>query len=168
MGRFALQLGGHIDTVTPHELSAALADQDVRLRADLSGVKWGEMFLSSATIGPGVQVFSSSGTMTQSPGNGYLWAVMNMGIELSVASQVRLYKGTPAFIGPGTFTPSGNGRLVTTMANFVTPSAQLSKGQFTLKAGDTFTAVMVTAGSILSIYLAYIEVPVEKQGELWL
>jgi hypothetical protein len=168
MGRFALQVGGHIDTVTPHELAVALADQDVRLRADLSGVKFGELFLSSSTIGPGLQTFSSSGTMTQSPGNGFLWAVMSMGLELSVSSQVRLYKGTPQFAGPGTIAPSGNGRLITTFASFVTPSGQFSKGQFTLKSGDTFTAVMVTAGSILSIYLAYIEVPVEKQGELWL
>jgi hypothetical protein len=168
MGRFAIQAGGHFDTVTPHELDHALRDQDVRLRADLSGVKWGELFINSAVIGSGVQLFTSSGAMSQTPGAGFLWAVMSVGLELSVASQVRLYKGSPAFSGPGTTAPVGNGRLVTTMSNFITPSAQLSKGQFTLKANDQFTLFMVTAGSILSVYLAYIEVPIEQQGKLWL
>jgi hypothetical protein len=168
MGRFALQMGGHIDTTTPAELDRALRDQDVRLRADVGGVKWGELFLSSGIIGAGVQLFTSSGGMPQTPGAGFLWAVMNVGVELSVASQVRLYKGAPPFSGPGTTAPVGNGRLVTTMANFITPSAQFSKGQFTLKAQDQFTLFMVTAGSILSIYVCYIEVPIEQQGKLWL
>ena len=172
MGMFALHAGGHIETTTPKELHHALLDQDARLMADVAGVKWGEVFLNSAMIAPQLapsgQVFTSSGNMSQTPGAGYLWAVMNVGLELSVASQIRLYKGSPAFIGPGTFTPAGNGRLITTFANFVTPSGQFSKGQFTLKAGDQFTAVMVTAGTILGVYWTYIEVPIEQQGKLWL
>jgi hypothetical protein len=81
---------------------------------------------------------------------------------------VRLYKGQPQFAGAGTITPSGNGRLIDTFASFVTPSGQFSKGQFTLKGGDNWTLVMVTAGSILSIYMSYIEVPITMQGKLWL
>lgn len=167
MAVFELHAGGRMETVTPKELRHELAAQDVRLRADLSGVKWGEMFLTSGVIG-GVQAFSSSGALSQTPGAGYIWTVMNLGLELSVSSQVRVYKGVPPFAGPGTVTPSGNGRLVDTLASFVTPSGQFSKGQFVLRAGDQFTLVMVTAGSILSVYLSYIEVPAEQQGKLWL
>jgi hypothetical protein len=166
MGIFALNVGGHIETTTPKELHSALLDQDARLMADVAGVKWGELFIPSGVIA-GAQTFSNQPGQ-YSPSSGYLWAVMNVGLELSVSSQVRVYKGQPAFNAPGGITPSGNGRLITTAASFVTPSAQFSKGQFTLKGNDNWTLVMVTAGSILSIYMAYIEVPIEKQGELWL
>jgi hypothetical protein len=168
MGLFALHVGGQIETTTPKELHQALLDQDRRLMADLSGVKWGELFIGSNAQGMSAQTYTTGEQASQSPGNGYLWAVMSIGLELSVSSQVRLYKGQPSFAGPGTVAPSGNGRLVTTMASFVTPSAQFSKGQFTLRTAEQFTVVMVTAGSILSVYLAYIEVPAEQQGKLWL
>jgi hypothetical protein len=168
MAVFELHAGGRMETVTPHELQRALQDQDARLRADLSGVKWGEMFINSGAPGMGAQTFSTQGQPPQSPSNGYVWAIMTLGLELSVASQLRVYKGNPPFGGPGTVAPAGNGHLVTTLSSFITPSGQFSKGQFVLRAGDTFTAVMVTAGAILSIYAAYIEVPAEQQGKLWL
>lgn len=161
-----LHVGGTIETTTPAELHKALTDQDARLRADVSGVKQGEIFIPSGVIA-GAQTFTNANGQ-YAPAAGFVWAVMNIGLELSVSSQVRLYKGQPAFAGPGTITPSGNGRVIDTLSSFVTPSGQFSKGQFTLKGGDQWTAVMVTAGSILSIYLAYIEVPIEQQGKLWL
>jgi len=167
MGRFALSVGSHIETTTPAELERALRDQDTRLRADVSGVKWGEGFIQSGSI-PAAQQFFSPPAGQNTPAAGYLWAVMEIGLELSASSQVRLYKGSPNFAGPGTVAPSGNGRLIATMASFVTPSAQFSKGQFTLKADDQWTVIMVTAGTILSIYYSYIEVPIEQQGKLWL
>lgn len=167
MARFELHAGGTMETVTPHELQRALQDQDARLRADLSGAKWGEIFFNSGQIG-GAQSVSTGQGASQSPASGFLWAVMTVGLELSISSQVRLYKGSPQFGGAGSLTPSGNGRLVTTMPSFITPSQQFSKGQFTLRGNDQLTAVMVTAGSILSLYVAYIEVPAEQQGKLWL
>lgn len=166
MGIFALHMGGHIETTTPKELHHALLDQDARLMADVAGVKWGEFFIQSQQIG-GTQTYTNTPGQ-YSPSSGYLWAVMNVGIELSVSSQVRLYKGAPQFNTAGGVTPAGNGRLINTFASFVTPSGQFSKGQFTLKGNDQWTLVMVTAGTILSVYMSYIEVPIEKQGELWL
>ena len=166
MGKFALSVGSHIETTTPGELDRALRDQDIRLRADVSGVKWGELFIPSGVIA-GAQSFTNAPSQ-YSPSAGYLWAVMDVGLELSLSSQVRIYKGVPPFAGPGSIAPSGNGRVVATLSSFVTPSGQFSKGQFTLKAGDQFTLVMTTAGSILSVYMSYIEVPIEQQGKLWL
>jgi hypothetical protein len=166
MAVFELHAGGRIDTVTPRELHHELLAQDARLKADLSGVKWGEIFVPSGQIA-GAQTYTTS-LASQVPGAGFIWAIMGVGLELSASSQVRVYKRAPVFAGPGTITPSGNGRLVTTLASFVTPSSQFSKGQLTLRQGEQLTLVMVTAGSILSVYVAYIEVPAEQQGKLWL
>lgn len=166
MGIFAIQAGGHIETTTPAELHKALVGQDERLMADVAGVKWGELFIPSNVIN-GAQSYTNSPSQ-YSPSSGFLWAVMNVGLELSVGSQVRLYKGAPFFAGPGTTTPSGNGRVIATLSSFITPSGQFSKGQFTLKGNEQWTLVMVTGGSILSIYMSYIEVPITMQGKLWL
>jgi hypothetical protein len=164
-----LHVGGQIETTTPKELHRALLDQDVRLRADLSGVKQGEFFLNSGYPGMGAVVYNSTGNPPQSPTAGFIWAVMSIGFELALSSQVRLYKGIPTGYTAAGFAPTGAGRLITTCASFVTPSAQFSKGQFTLKAGDTFTAITPTASAnILSIWCSYIEVPAEMQGKLWL
>lgn len=164
-----LHVGGQIETTTPAELHKALTDQDARLRADVSGVKQAEFFVNSGAPGMGAVVYTSTGQPPQSPTQGFIWAIMAMGFELALASQVRVYKGAPAGIAVGALTPIGSGRLVTTCANFITPSAQFSKGQFTLKAGDQFTLVTPTASAnILSIWCSYIEVPAEQQGKLWL
>lgn len=161
-----LHVGGQIETTTPKELHRALLDQDARLRADLSGVKWAEMNLNTVQLGTPGQVYTSTGTSEQSPSAGYLWSVMTVGVELSTASQIRLYKGNP--VPSGGTAPTGRGGFVSTLPNFVTTFGQFSKGQFVLRSGDYWTMVMPTAGNILSVYFAYIEVPSEQQGKLWL
>lgn len=164
-----LHVGGQIETTTPAELHKALTDQDARLRADLSGVKQAEFFINSGTAGMGTQLFTTSGQPPQSPTQGYVWAIMALGFELALSSQVRIYKGQPASMTAASFVPTGAGRLVTTCASFITPSAQFSKGQLTLKAADQMTFVGVTAGAnFLSVWCSYIEVPAEQQGKLWL
>lgn len=161
-----MSIGAHIEHVTPGELTRALHDQDARLMADLSGVKWAEMNLNTVQLGTPGQVYTSTGTSEQSPSAGYLWSVMTVGVELSTASQIRLYKGNPV-PGGGT-APTGRGGFISTLPNFVTTFGQFSKGQFVLRSGEYWTMVMPTAGNILSVYFGYIEVPAEQQGKLWL
>lgn len=169
---FGLQVGGHIETTTPAELHKALTDQDARLRADLSGVKHGELWLNgpaAGITGLGTQVCTFGGGPPQAPAGGYLWAIMNIGVELALASQVRIYKGQPAHYAVGGFAPDGSGRVVATMSNFITPSFQFSKGQLKMRAGEFITLIGVTAAAnILNVFISYIEVPEEQQGKLWL
>ena len=164
-----LHVGGTIETTTPKELDRALRDQDVRLRADLSGVKQSEFFVPSGYAGMGTQLYTTTGTSPQSPAAGYVWSIMSLGFELALSSQVGIYKGVPAGYTAGSYAPTGAGRLVTTCSSFITPSAQFSKGQFKLNAGDFMTFIGVTASAnFLSIWCSYIEVPAEQQGKLWL
>lgn len=159
-----VDLGTPVDLLTKQEVADALAE-DARLRAIVAGVKQGELFLNSGTVNMGANTFTSTGSVPQAPAAGYLWAVMNIGIELSAASNVRLYKGT---VQPAT--PTGGGRVVAAISGSVAVNNnQFAKGQFTLKSGDVWSLLAVTpAANILSVFMAYIEVPAERQGELWL
>lgn len=164
-----IDFGAKVDMLTKDELAEALAE-DARLRAVVTGVKAGELWLNTSSLqGQGTVVATLGGGSPQAPAQGFVWAVMNIGLELATSSQVRVYKGVPSHYAVGAVAPDGSGRLVTTMQSFITPSAQFSKGQLTMKAADYLTLVAVTGGSnILSVFLSYIEVPAERQGELWL
>lgn len=160
-----LDFGQQVDLLNKQELADALAD-DARLRSIVAGVKQGEMWINSGAPGMGTTFYTSTGAVPQCPAAGYLWAVMNLGVELSAASNLRLYKSA----NPQTSTQVGNGRgIATTTASQGLQNFPFSKGQFTLKTGDVFTLVPVTGAiNILSIFMAYIEIPAERQGELWL
>lgn len=160
MAVFTLDLGRPVDMLTKSELEEALA-ADAQLRAVVAGVKSVDVFFNTNQIGAGQTIFTTPPGMVAS---GYVWSVMNMGMELSASSTVRVYKGIPP---SGTGAPNGLGRMVDVMTNFITPNAQLSKGQLILRAGDQLTFFPPTGPpNILSLFITAIEIPAERIGEL--
>lgn len=178
MAIFTFQPGARFETLTKPELSDALAAEFNRqTEVTLRGVKPQEIFLNLSQIQqlggaqPGsaasVNVLTLPGTAGFTPGNGFVWAVMTAGVELTGASNIRIYKGAP----PGlTSTPTGIGRLV--FANTGTPTAaaaNFSKGQVMMRSGEQLSFVTVTpAQFFLSVYIAAIQCPAERVGELLL
>jgi len=178
MATFRFQLGESFETLTKPEMAAVLAaEADRQMMVQLRGVKDGDIFLNlmqiqqvanqANTQTASVNVLSLPGVPPYSPTAGFVWAVMTVGWELSAASNVRIYKGAP----PGlSNTLAGIGRLM--FGNTGTPSAaaqQFSKGQAMMKSGDQLTFVTVTpAAFFLSLYVAYIQCPAERVGELLL
>lgn len=178
MARFIFQVGQPFETLTKPELAEALeAESDRQIAVSLRGVKPQEIFLNLAQIqqlggaSPGsaasVNVLALPGTAGFTPGNGFVWAVMTVGVELTGASNIRIYKGAP----PGlTSTPTGIGRLL--FANTGTPTAaaaNFSKGQAMLRSGEQLTILTVTNTQFfLSVYISAIQCPAERVGELLL
>lgn len=164
MAVFTLDLGRPVDMLTKSELEEALA-ADAQLRAVVAGVKTVETLFNINQIGASQFLFTTPPGMVAP---GYIWSVMNIGLELAASSQVRVYKGIPALSGSPAITPTGTGRVVDTMTSFVTPSSQFSKGQLILRGGDQLTFVSTTPASafILSVFMVSIEIPAERIGEL--
>lgn len=178
MAKFIFQVGQPFETLTKPELSEALAAEfDRQTAVTVRGIKNGEMFLNLAQIqqlglaapgsAPSVNVLSTPGTAGFTPGNGFVWAVMNIAWEVSAASNVRIYKGAP----PGlSNTPTGIARPV--FANTGTPqvaNSTFSKGQLMMRSGDQLTFVTVTnTAFFLSMFVSYIQCPAERVGELLL
>lgn len=178
MARWIFQVGQPFETLTQPELAAALeAEADRQTAVTVRGVKPGEIFLNLAQIqqlglaqpgsAPSVNVLSLPGTAGYTPGNGFVWALMNVAWETSAASNVRLYKGAPPGISN---TPAGIGRPV--YANTGTPqmaNTTFSKGQLMMRSGEQLTFVTVTPTAFfLSVFVSYIQCPAERVGELLL
>jgi hypothetical protein len=158
MGLVKLDFGERIDVLNQRELRDALRE-DAELRRAVSGVKPVERWFGLAQIGAAQTVFSTPPGMVAA---GYMWAVMNVGWELSAAGVARIYKGVPSFYA------AGFGRFVTQGASTTTSNAQFSKGQLMLRAEDQLTVEQVAAVNILSVYITAIEIPAERVGELLL
>src|SRR5690348_5278178 len=103
MAKFVLDFGSTVDMLTHDELRAALAE-DARLRTDLAGVRSMDQNFNINQIGASQFLFTTPAGMVQS---GYVWSVMNIGVELAASSQVRVYKGIPALSGSPAITPTG-------------------------------------------------------------
>jgi hypothetical protein len=153
-----LELGSTVDLLNHGELRDALRE-DAELRAAVVGVKPMDKFFGLNVIGAAVQAFSTPPGMVAA---GYMWAVMNCGIELSAAGVTRIYKGVP-----GQFA-AGFGRFVTQTASTATNSASFSKGQLMVRTEDQLTFQVPGAGNILSVFISAIEIPAERVGELLL
>lgn len=163
MAKFVLELGSKVDLLTKEEVSEALAE-DAAIRAAITGVKTVDQFWNLGGIGaPGSNNFATPVNMVAS---GLVWAVLNIGFELSAAAVVRVYKGTATWATPGT--PIGAGRLVGTAASLITPSVQFAKGQCMLRGGDQLSFVVPGAPLLLSAFLTATEIPAERVGELLL
>lgn len=161
--KFTLDFGQTWDLLTPGEMQSILAEQDTANRAIYAGVKTVEQFFNINQIGAAQTIYSTPAGMVPS---GFVWAIMNIGMELSAASSVRVYKGIPQ---SGTAAPTGLGRVAGVLTNFVTPNGQFSKGQLMLRAGDQLTFFPPTGPpNILSVFIVAIEVPAERIGELLL
>jgi hypothetical protein len=160
--KFLLDFGQTVDLLSPHEMSDLLLDQDTRNRASYAGVKVVNQFYNLGQTGGASQVFTTPANL---PASGRVWSVMNVGLELAVASAVRIFKG----VVPGA-APIGNARVVGFIpaANIV-QAGQFSKGQIILNTSDQLTFYApVNLAFILSVYLTAIELPAEKIGELLL
>jgi hypothetical protein len=152
-----LDFGQTWDILTKHELSEALSE-DARLRAIVAGVKPVEMWIGTGQIGAVAPIFSTTGTPPQAPTNGYIWAVMSLGLEQAPAAVLNVYKGAPAVVGTGGKPIARGGSANVQAFNF-------SKGQLWLRPGDQLTFIP-GSGNILSLFLTAIEVPAERVGEL--
>jgi hypothetical protein len=157
MAKVTLDFGQTWDILTKHELSEALAE-DARLRAIVAGVKPVEMFLGTGILGAAATIFSTSGGSPQAPANGYLWAVMQIAVDLSASAALNVYKGTPAAAAAGSRPVMHNGNANVQIGSF-------SKGQVWMRPGDQFTFIPAS-GNLLSIFMTAIEVPAERVGEL--
>lgn len=161
MAWFNLDFGEKFETLTQAELRAEL-ETDRAIREALTGVKNVEQFYPLSVIAPGSTTGPS--TYTTPAGMvpaGYKWAVMSIGAELAAAQGVRVYKGVPP-----TGAPQGGGRFVGQMGSAVTPGITFSKGQFTMAGGDVMTFNVLSSGNLLSLFIAAIEIPAERFGEL--
>lgn len=167
-----MDIGAGIDTVTPGELQQALLDQDARVAETLRGVKYGEVFINATTIGATVQQFSTTGGPPQSPAAGFVWSIMNIGVETSSSQALRVWKQIPGGLISGTsgvYSNAGSGRLVGTVPTSSSAvgadTITYSKGQLILRAGDVLSFAAASTANLLSIYWAYFEVPAERIGE---
>jgi hypothetical protein len=157
-----LDIGSKIDILNQHEMREVMRDAqraDAELRAALVGVKPMDKFYGVNVIGAAVQAFTTPNSMVAA---GYMWAVMNMGFELSAAGVTRVYKGSPPQFA------LGSGRFVGQTASTATNSLTFSKGQLMLRTEDVLTIQVPGAGNLLSVFISAIEVPAERVGELLL
>lgn len=152
-----LDLGRPVDVLTKDELAEALAE-DARLRSTLAGVKPQEVFIPSGLIPAVAGPFTTSGAVPQCPANGYIWAVMQIGCDLSASAALNIYKATAATIGQGGKPVVHNGAAGVQTASF-------AKGQLWLRPGEQLTFSPAT-GFLLSAFIVAIEVPAERVGEL--
>lgn len=161
MGRVVLDFGTEVDLLNKSELAEALAE-DARLRQIVAGIKPVTYWANSGVTGGASQLYTTPQSLVAS---GRVWAVMNVGLELAVASQVRMYlNGDNLPAGA----PAGKGRAVNLItSSAVLGSAQFSKGQLMLNAGETLTFFANTASAfILSVFIMAISCPAERVGEL--
>src|SRR5580693_4209665 len=160
MGLAKLDFGETVDLLDKSELRDALRE-DAALRRAVSGVKSMDYFYNASQIGANVNTY----TIPASPAGGYMWAVMNIGFELSAAGVTRLYKegaGVPLS------TPIGGSRFVGQTASTIANSLSFSKGQLMLRNGEHLIGLAPGAGFILSVFMTVIELPAERIGELLL
>lgn len=158
MAKVVLDFGTTVDMLNKSELQEALAE-DARLRSIVAGVKAAEYWANLGTIGANQATFTTPVNLI---GAGYAWAVMAAGLEPSVAGGVKVIKQN--------YTGSINGgnRVVGQLNNVASVSyATWSKGQLILRAGDVLTFAPAS-GNVLSLWLAAIEIPAERIGELLL
>ena len=163
MGKVKLDFGATIDILNHGELREAL-NEDRALRRVLTGVKSAEYFAPTSVIGAATTFFTTPAAMV---GAGLMWAVMNVGAELSTAQTFRLYKGIPP--GPAGGVPvtgTGMARAAGTSASGQVPNLTFSKGQLTLRAGEQLTLIAAGAANVLSVFITAISVPAERFGEL--
>jgi hypothetical protein len=153
-----LDFGESLDLLTKDELAAAL-HEDAALRRAIVGVKTVEFFNNAGQIGASVNTY----TFPPSPASGYVWAVMNLGFELSAAGVTRVYK---AGGGVPLSTPIGGNRFAGQTASTIANSLTFSKGQLMLRSGDQLVFLVPGAGFLLSAFMSAIEVPAERIGEL--
>lgn len=155
-----LDFGSQVDLLNKRELQDALRE-DAALRSVLTGIKGAEAFYPLSVINPGaavgLAVFTTPASMV---GSGYTWAIMNVGFELSVAAQVRIWR--QGFSG----TTNGANRFVTQTGSTVTGNASFSKGQCTVRGGELLTFQALGAALILSVFISAIEAPAERFGEV--
>jgi hypothetical protein len=155
-----IDFGETVDLLNKSELRDALRE-DAALRRAVSGVKSMDFFYNAAAIGANVNTY----TIPAAPAGGYMWAVMNIGFELSAAGVTRLYKEGGAVPSA---TPIGGGRFVGQTASTIANSLTFSKGQLILRNGEHLIAFAPGAGFVLSVFMTVIEIPAERIGELLL
>jgi hypothetical protein len=172
MGLVTFRPGESFENLTRPELEQSLRAQYEMTREEkLRGVKDGDCNINVGVIGASQLVYSTPGTSPYGPAAGFVWAVMNIGIEVAANGNVRLYKQVPA-LGTGS-APTGSGRYIgligTPGSSGIVANLTMPKGMCTLKNGDQLTLVSPTAGAfLLSIFISYIQVPAEKRGELYI
>ena len=160
MAVVTLDFGSKVDMLNKDELREALIE-DARERAKITGVKQFRMWLNGGTVGMGGLNFTTTGNPPQGPAQGYIWMVMNLGIELSAAAALKIYLNSG-------LAAAGSNRLIASVGTgSAVPTFPFSKGQFPLFAGDTVTFV-VGSNAIESIFMTGIEIPAERIGELLL
>jgi hypothetical protein len=154
-----VDFGESLDVLTKDELAAALSE-DAAIRRAVTGVKSLDFNYNSSQTGS-----LATYTIPATPAGGFVWAVMNVGFELSAAGVTRLYKeggSSPAS------TPVGTGRFVGQTGSTIANSLTFSKGQLMLRAGEHLVAFVPGSGVVLSVFMTVIEVPAERVGELLL
>lgn len=166
MSLITLTPGVQADMLTAAEVRDTLA-ADRALANMLTGVRTVETFYSAQQTGSGVVFTTPSGF---GPSAGHVWAVMNIGVEVSSNNGIRLYKQT--WPGAGS-TPAGAGRLVTVFpaqgTGVLVTNGQFAKGQLMIRQGDQLTILSANGVvTILSVFIVSIECPAERQGELLL
>src|SRR5580704_7076250 len=130
MGLAKLDFGETVDLLDKSELRDALRE-DAALRRAVSGVKSMDYFYNASQIGANVNTY----TIPASPAGGYMWAVMNIGFELSA-------DGVPRS------TPIGGSRFVGQTASTIANSLSFSKGQLMLRNGEHLIGLAPGAGFI--------------------
>lgn len=155
MAKFILDFGREVDILTKGELDQSLAD--AQQRAIVAGVKAARFWANSGTIGA-AQVSYSTPPLVAS---GYVWAIMNIGVEMSASANCLVYL-------MGGANAAGGNRFVGIMpTGGSSRSLAYSKGQLMLNTGE-FLTIAPASGNILSVFISAIEVPAERAGELLL
>lgn len=161
MPEFKLSAGATLDVLNKAELDRSLKDWDTAQAAAARAVKKLEFTgtLGAITIGP-----NTLAPILQTPQQGYIWSVRNLGILLQASANLRVFKvgdNTPNPPQPsyGPVGTSSNAQI----GQFVTWSA----GQCWLDAGQFLAVAATVAQAAGSGYaLTVLEAPAEMAWKL--
>jgi hypothetical protein len=86
LGRFVIDIGSQIETVTPAELERAFFEQDEKLAAQLAGIKYRRLPILSGTAQSGVLDIGGDKPAGWSghqvgPASGYMWEVKLLAVN---------------------------------------------------------------------------------------
>ena len=161
MALLTLDFGQQVDILNKRELEDALR-QDAALRSVIMGVKYEEAFYNVGVIGASAGFFATPVNMVAA---GLMWAVMNIGLELSASQASRIYKG--AFpVGTTPTVGAGQLRMSSNAGASTTPNFPYSKGQLSLRHGEQLTIIPSGSANILTVFITAISIPSERFGEL--
>lgn len=153
--KFKIEAGGTIDTVTPQELSKAMAGERNFWRERATGVKWTELALNLnpplATTYPDPTPGVNQNPVGPAPG--WAWKLRIVTSTLAAAGTMAIYKGE-----------SANARLIGVQNNPAILQGIFFPDDIVIQAGQQLFIACST--NMTTLYVGAVQVPAERLGEI--